>query len=57
VQNSGIWTRRDTSLIRERHLVGPYTRTMPRLLWRCWGEGGRFRMSEVTLYTVQGVGS
>ena len=29
---------RATSLIRNRHPVGPYSRTMPRLLW--WCEGG-----------------
>jgi len=26
---------RATSLIRNHHLVGPYSRTMPRLLWWC----------------------
>jgi len=30
---------RGTSLIRKRHPVGPYSRTMPRLLWRSWGGG------------------
>ena len=37
---------RGTSLIRNRHPVGPYRRTIPRLLWRSWG-GGRSLMSEV----------
>ena len=40
---------RGTSLIRNRNPVRPYSRTMPRLLWRSWG-GGRFLMSEVLLY-------
>ena len=35
-------------IIRNRHPVGPYSRTMPRLLWRPWG-GGRFLMSGVPL--------
>jgi len=39
---------RGTSLIRNRHPVGPYSRTMPRLLWRSWGGG--VLMSEVPLY-------
>jgi hypothetical protein len=26
---------RATSLMRNRHLVGPYIRTMPRLIWWC----------------------
>ena len=30
---------RGSSLIRNRHPVGPYSRTMPRLLWRSWGWG------------------
>jgi len=30
-------TYRGTSLIRNRHPVGPYSRTMPRLIWWCWG--------------------
>ena len=38
-----------TSLIRNRHPVGPYNRTMPRLLWRSWRRR-RFLMSEVPLY-------
>jgi len=44
---------RGTSLIRNRHSVGPYSRTMLRLLWRSWG-GGQFLMSEVPLYRVRG---
>ena len=40
---------RGTSL-ENRHPVGPYSRTMPKLLWRSWG-GGRFLMSEVPLYS------
>jgi len=34
--NTPTWYRgyRVTSLIRNRHPVGPYSRTMPRLLWR-----------------------
>ena len=39
---------RGTSLKRNRHSVGPYCRTMPRLLWGPWG-CGRFLMSEVSL--------
>jgi len=39
---------RGTSLIRNRHPAGPYSRTRSRLLWRSWG-GGRFLMSEVPL--------
>ena len=31
---------RGTSLKRSRHPVGPYSRTVPRLLWRSWGGGG-----------------
>jgi len=40
---------RGTSLIRNRHPVGPYRRNMPRLLWRSTGGGG-FLISEVPLY-------
>ena len=40
---------RGTSLIRNTPLLGPYSRTMPRALWRSKG-GGLFLMSEVTLY-------
>ena len=36
------------SLTRTRHPVGPYSRTMPMLLWRSWGGGGGL-MSEVPL--------
>ena len=43
-------TCRGTSLIRNRDPVGPYSRTMPTLLW--WRYGGRrFLISKVTLYT------
>ena len=38
-----------TSLMRNRHSIGPYRRTMLRLLWRSFGGGG-FLMSEVPLY-------
>ena len=31
---SGAGDLQGTSLIRNRHPVGPYSRTMPRLLWR-----------------------
>jgi len=52
-RRQGITSRevryRGASLIRNRHLVGPYSRTMPRLLWWSYG-GGRFLMSEVPLY-------
>jgi len=41
---------RDTSLIRNRQPVGPYSRTNRRLLWRPWG-GGRFIMREVPQYS------
>ena len=40
---------RDTSLIRNRLSLGPYSRPMPRALWWSYG-GGRFLMSEVPLY-------
>ena len=39
---------RDASLIRNRRLLGPYKRTMPRALRGSYG-GGRFLVSEVTL--------
>ena len=42
-------TYRDTSLIRNRALVGPYSRIVPRTLWSPYG-GGLFLMSEVPLY-------
>ena len=35
--------------MRNRHPIGPYSRTMPRLLRRSWGGGGSL-LSEVTLY-------
>ena len=31
---------RCTSLIRNTHLLGPYSRTMPRAPWWSWGGGG-----------------
>ena len=40
---------RGTSLIGNRHPVGPYIRTTPRLLWQSCGRV-RFLMSEVPLY-------
>ena len=43
---------RGTSLIRNRHPVGPYSMTMPRGLGWSYG-GGRFLMSEVPLYGAQ----
>jgi hypothetical protein len=39
-----------TLLVRNRHPVGPYSRSMLRLLWRSWG-GGRFLMNEVPMYS------
>ena len=40
---------RRTSLIRNSTPIGPYSRTMSRVLW--WFKGGRlFLMSEVPLY-------
>ena len=43
---------RGTSLIRNNRLLGPYRRTMPRVLW--WSQGGgQFLMSEVTLYVAE----
>jgi hypothetical protein len=38
---------RGTSPMRNRLLVGPYSRPMPRVLWRSWG-GGRFHSSAPT---------
>ena len=40
---------RGTSLNKERLLLGPYSRTMSKAIWRSCG-GGRFLMSEVPLY-------
>jgi hypothetical protein len=40
---------RGTSLVRNRHPVGPYSRNMPRALRRSQ-EGGLSLMSEVSLY-------
>ena len=39
-----------TSLIRNSTSLGPYSRTVPRALWRPYG-GGLFIMSEVPLYS------
>ena len=39
-----------TSLIRNTPLLGPYSRTIPRVLGGSYG-GGRFLMNEVPLYT------
>ena len=44
-------SNRGTSLIRNRHPVGPYSRTMPRLLWRSWG-GRQFLMSEALVHCM-----
>jgi len=39
-----------TSLIRNTPHLGPYSRTIPRILW--WSKGARlFLMSEVPLYS------
>jgi len=38
-----------SSVIRNRAPLGPYSREMPRALWRPYG-GGLFLMSEVPLY-------
>jgi len=40
---------RGTSLIRNTPLLGPYSRTIPKVIWWSWG-GGLFLMSEVPLY-------
>ena len=42
---------RGTSPIRNSAPLGPYSRTIPRTLWKPWG-GGLFLMSEVPLATV-----
>ena len=44
-----LFQYRDTSLIRKRHPVEPYGRTMPRVLGKSQG-GGRFLTGEVPLY-------
>jgi len=44
---------RDTSLTRNTPLLGPYSRTIPRVLWWSW-EGGAILMSEVLLYPKPG---
>jgi len=41
---------RGTSLIRNSTPPGPYSRTMPRVLWWPKGGGGGVLMSEVCLY-------
>ena len=50
---SALATYRGTSRIRNRVLIGPYSRTMPKALrWYYGGPGGGlFLMSEVPLYT------
>ena len=50
VQADSIARYRATSLIRNCHSLGPYSRPVPRTLWWSWGEG-LFRMSKVPLYT------
>ena len=40
---------RGTSLIRNTPLLGPYSRTIPVVIWWSWG-GGLFLMSEVPLH-------
>jgi len=35
---SGNERHRVTPLIRKRHPIGPYSRTMPRALWKSYGE-------------------
>jgi len=47
--NDAIGSCRGTSLIRTPPLLGPYSRTIPRVLWWSRGEGGLFLMSEVPL--------
>ena len=36
---TSIAAYRGTSLIRKRHPGGPYSRTMPKILWWSWGVG------------------
>jgi hypothetical protein len=43
---------RDTTSIKNSTPLGPYSRTMPRALWKPWG-GGLFLMSEVPLYRLR----
>ena len=45
----GCRVYRGTSLISNCNLLGPYSRTVPRVLWWPWG-GVLFLMSEVPLY-------
>ena len=47
---------RVTSLIRDRHPVGPYSRAMPRVLGGSQG-GGRFLMGEIPLYHRSATGN
>ena len=49
VLHLGLRVYRGTSLIRNRFRLGPYSRTMPRVIQRTWG-GLQFLMSEVPLY-------
>ena len=54
-ERGGSQRYRGTSLIRNRLLLGPYSRTMPRTIQ--WTQGGlQFLMSEVALQGVRGVG-
>jgi len=43
------WTYRGTSPIRNSAPIGPYSRTMPRTMWKPWGVW-LLLMSEVPLY-------
>ena len=47
--NQSTWGHRGTSLIRNTPLLGPYSGTISRVIWR-FKRGGRFLMSEVPLY-------
>ena len=42
---------RGTSRIRNRHPVGPYSRTAPKALWWSWGDG-LFLMSKENPFVV-----
>ena len=44
---------RGSSLVRKRAPLGPYSRPLPRVLWRSSG-GGRFLLGEVPLYRGPG---
>ena len=52
IESNMATMNRGTSLIRNCDSVGPYSRTVPMLLWRSQG-GRRFLMSEVPLYFLQ----